>query len=130
MEIYQVLAALVAAHPWVVNGLIWLTIASYGASMLDSILPQPAPGSHWLPLRKAISVLAWNLFNARNANQPALATWLVRVLVLSLRGLPAGSLTAVAGQVAEALLAAGQPAPAAQAPAVQPVAAPVAAPMT
>jgi hypothetical protein len=51
------------------------------ASAIDALLPQPAPGSHWLPLRKLVSVAAGNVANAQNILQPSLVTWLQRVIV-------------------------------------------------
>jgi hypothetical protein len=50
------------------------------ASALDAALPQPAPGSHWLVIRKSVSFIALNLGNASNSGQPAMMTWIARVL--------------------------------------------------
>lgn len=58
----------------------WAVCAVTMASALDAALPQPAAGSHWLPLRAVVSSLALNRFNAANAGQPTLITWLARVL--------------------------------------------------
>ena len=49
------------------------------ASTLDASLPQPAPGSHWLLVRKVISFLAVNVGNASNGSQPSFVTWIVRI---------------------------------------------------
>jgi len=49
-------------------------------SAIDAALPQPAPGSHWLPVRKAISYLALNIAHAGNDAQPSLATWILRIV--------------------------------------------------
>lgn len=49
-------------------------------SALDAAIPQPAEGSHWLPLRKALSFLALNLRNASPSGQPSIATWLLRIV--------------------------------------------------
>jgi hypothetical protein len=48
------------------------------ASFIDAVVPQPAPGSHWLPARKVLSILALNVANASNAKQPPLITWMMR----------------------------------------------------
>lgn len=50
------------------------------AAALDATVPQPKPGSHWLPLRKVISVMAFNIGHASPAEQPGLITWVQRVL--------------------------------------------------
>lgn len=57
-----------------------ITITISVASALDMSLPQPEPGSHWLPVRKAISFLAVNVKNASNGAQPPLMTWLFRIV--------------------------------------------------
>ncbi len=49
-------------------------------SAVDASLPQPATGSHWLPARKAISWLALNVSHAGNADQPSMASWILRVV--------------------------------------------------
>jgi hypothetical protein len=51
------------------------------ASAVDALLPQPAEGSHWLPVRKLVSMAAGNMGNASNAAQPPLVTWLQRIVV-------------------------------------------------
>lgn len=59
----------------------WVMAVIAAASSLDAILPQPAPGSHWLPLRLLISFVAINVKNASNGpQQPAFTTWLVRII--------------------------------------------------
>jgi len=58
------------------------------ASALDAILPQPAPGSHWLPARKLLSIAALNVHYASNAAQPPLVTWLRRVAAALVTMLP------------------------------------------
>ena len=59
----------------------WPTITAIiaAASTLDAALPQPAPGSHWLIVRKVISFLAINVGNASNGKQPDFVTWIVRI---------------------------------------------------
>ena len=59
----------------------WPFIAAIvaAASTLDASLPQPAPGSHWLIVRKIISFLAINVGNASNGKQPDFVTWIVRI---------------------------------------------------
>ena len=49
------------------------------ASALDAAMPQPAPGSHWLIVRKVISFLAVNVGHASNGQQPDFVTWIVRI---------------------------------------------------
>lgn len=50
------------------------------ASALDASLPQPAPGSHWLVVRKLLSFLAINVGSASNGAQPSFDTWLLRIV--------------------------------------------------
>jgi hypothetical protein len=89
MDLSTLLAAL-AATP--LSGAIpYVTALIAAASVLDAMLPQPAPGSHWLPLRKAISLVAANFWNASNGGQPQLSTWLARVLQPLLPALQATS---------------------------------------
>ena len=57
----------------------YITAIVAAASALDATLPQPAPGSHWLIVRKVVSFLAVNVANASNGRQPAFATWIVRI---------------------------------------------------
>lgn len=47
-------------------------------SFVDAVVPQPAPGSYWLPFRKVLSILALNVAWASNAKQPPLITWMMR----------------------------------------------------
>ena len=57
----------------------YITLAVAVASTIDAALPQPAPGSHWLILRKLISFVAVNVGNASNGTQPSFVTWIVRI---------------------------------------------------
>ncbi|WP_139284937.1 hypothetical protein [Acidocella aminolytica] len=57
-----------------------MTVAVAVASAIDAAFPQPAPGSHWLPVRKVISFIAINFGAAKNGSQPPFATWLLRVM--------------------------------------------------
>jgi hypothetical protein len=57
----------------------FITAIIAAASALDAALPQPAPGSHWLLLRKAVSFLAINVGNASNGKQPDFVSWIVRI---------------------------------------------------
>lgn len=96
----------------------YITMAVAVASTLDAVLPQPAPGSHWLILRKLISFVAVNVAHASNGAQPSFVTWIVRIAapVLQAQGVkPAEPVTAdpapqpspspVAGVVGALLLA-------------------------
>lgn len=58
------------------------------ASLLDAAIPQPAAGSHWLPFRKVLSFLALNFGNAANSAQPALTTWLQRLVIVAASRMP------------------------------------------
>lgn len=49
-------------------------------SAVDASFPQPQPGSHWLLVRKLVSLLALNFGRASNVEQPSFMTWLVRML--------------------------------------------------
>jgi hypothetical protein len=81
---------------------------------LDAAIPQPAAGSHWLPLRKVVSILALNVGYAANADQPSILTWLERVLQ--------GLATLVPPQpVAQPQPAQTQPAQTRQQPVVEPL---------
>lgn len=57
-----------------------LTAICTVASALDATLPQPAAGSHWIPVRKVISFFGVNVKNASNGAQPSFATWLIRIV--------------------------------------------------
>jgi hypothetical protein len=74
----EILAILYALHLGVVIPYASVVVAA--ASAADAAFPQPGAGSHWLPLRKAVSAVAFNLGNASNGKQPPFATWLLRVL--------------------------------------------------
>ena len=80
----------------------WPTITAIiaAASTLDAALPQPAPGSHWLIVRKVISFLAINVGNASNGKQPDFVTWIVRIAEPVLQG--QGIAPAPAAKAAEA----------------------------
>jgi hypothetical protein len=112
--IFGALASVLAAHPNLAYAATWIAIAGFAASWLDAVIPQPAAGSHWLPVRKVLSALAGNVGNAANKNQPPLATWILRVLILAAKSVPAGSITGEAAQVVQAIAAAAPlpPAPA------------------
>ena len=56
----------------------YITLAVSVASLLNT-LPQPAPGSHWTPLRKAIAFVAIEFGGARSAKAPELGPWLLRL---------------------------------------------------
>jgi hypothetical protein len=57
----------------------YLTIFVTVASALDAVIPQPAPGSHWLVARKVLSFVAINVGHASNGKQPDFVTWIVRI---------------------------------------------------
>jgi hypothetical protein len=58
------------------------------ASALNMVIPQASPGSHWLPLRKLLNVVALAMGNAKSADEPPLATWIQRVLLAIAATLP------------------------------------------
>jgi hypothetical protein len=58
------------------------------ASALDALIPQPKPGSHWLPLRKLISAAAGNVLYAKGGLQPSMLTWVQRIARLLVALLP------------------------------------------
>lgn len=58
------------------------------ASALDAAIPQPKPGSHWLPLRKLLTIAALGVGNASPACQPALITWAQRIAGMLVAILP------------------------------------------
>lgn len=58
------------------------------ASAANMLVPQPAPGSHWLPARKVLNALALAFSNAKPANEPPLATWVQRCLMVLAQSLP------------------------------------------
>lgn len=51
------------------------------AAALDAAIPQPSPGSNWIPARKLMSYLALNFANAANSQQPPLVSWMARIVV-------------------------------------------------
>lgn len=65
-----------------------VTAAVAVASALDALLPQPGAGSHWIPVRKAISFIAVNVGAASNGKQPDFATWVARILTAPRGPLP------------------------------------------
>lgn len=67
----------------------YITAACMIASAIDAGLPQPAPGSHWLPVRKLVSFVAVNVGAASNGGQPSFTTWLLRIVqpVLTAQGM-------------------------------------------
>ena len=80
---YADLSNLIACY-W---SLAWpvVTAAVTVASALNT-LPQPKPGSHWLPLRKVISFVALEVGGASNGAQPKFETWVLRILSPYLKG--------------------------------------------
>ncbi|WP_119830670.1 hypothetical protein [Azospirillum cavernae] len=76
MDIETLLATLLGDHPSIVAT---LAMAVAAASILDALLPQPAPNSPWLPARKLLSAVAANVRHASNAGQPPLAGSLAKV---------------------------------------------------
>lgn len=76
MDIETLLATLLGDHPSIVAT---LAMAVAAASILDALLPQPAPDSPWLPARKLLSAVAANVRHASNAGQPPLAGALAKV---------------------------------------------------
>lgn len=58
------------------------------ARALDAFIKQPAPGSHWLPLRKMVSVIAFSVLHAKPGEQPPLVTWLQRLVVMLAQAVP------------------------------------------
>lgn len=88
----------------------FLTAAIAIASTLDALIPQPAPGSHWLIARKLLSFVAVNVSNASNGAQPSFVTWIVRIAtpVLQAQGVvakPSPDPAPAAGQVVGAFVA-------------------------
>lgn len=82
-------SVLAVLHTAGLDSLVPLILALHAtASALDAILPQPAPGSHWLPLRKLLSIAAANVGHASNAQQPAMLTWIQRIAGLLVAMLP------------------------------------------
>lgn len=72
--------------------LIWLMTTPYAAvvpylgvavgicSLIVSVVPMPAPGSHWTVVWRLINFVAFNFGRAANPNQPTLSAWLLRLL--------------------------------------------------
>ncbi len=80
---------LAAMHAAGLDALVPLLLALHAlASALDALVPQPAAGSHWLPLRKLLSAIALNVGHATNAQQPTIMTWLQRIAGLVVALLP------------------------------------------
>lgn len=76
MDIETLITALLGDHPSLVAA---LAMAVAAASILDALLPQPAPDSPWLPARKLLSAIAANVRHASNVGQPPLAGALAKV---------------------------------------------------
>lgn len=72
----------------------WITIIITVCSALDASLPQPPPGSHALLPRKIISFIAMNFGNSKNADQPDLSTWIVRILQMIIANVPPSAIIA------------------------------------
>ncbi len=53
---------------------VYVPLAIAVAAILAAILPTPAPGSPWLPARKLLDLMAFNVGSARNATTPAQGT--------------------------------------------------------
>lgn len=89
MDIESLIVALLGDHPGYLTA---LAVAVAAASVLDAALPQPAPGSRWLPARKLLSFLASNILHARPTGQPPLTGPLAKAAgaVLARKGFPAG----------------------------------------
>lgn len=58
----------------------YAVLAFFAASIAQTVVPPPAPGSHWLPVYRILSLLAANFGYAKNSNVPELSTWVGRVL--------------------------------------------------
>jgi hypothetical protein len=56
----------------------YITLLVTVASALNTA-PQPAPGSHWIPVRKVVGFIALGFGGAAPATAPALGTWLLRL---------------------------------------------------
>lgn len=90
-------SVLAAFHAAGLDSVVPILLALHAlASATDAALPQPKPGSHWLPLRKLVSIAAGNVFNATNALQPAMLTWVQRVAQLLVALLPPATLPTAA----------------------------------
>lgn len=50
------------------------------ARAIDALISQPAPGSHWIPMRKIVSFLSLGVGHAKPGEQPAFVTWLQRLV--------------------------------------------------
>lgn len=113
MDYSQIIVLWQAAWPYI-------TLAVSVASGLNT-LPQPAPGSHWTPLRKAIAFVAIEFGGARSAKAPELGPWFLRLAAsyMASQNLTTVNSDKLAGLVAQA---AAPPAPVVV---VAPAAAPV-----
>ncbi len=58
----------------------YILAAFFGASVIQAVIKPPAPGSHLLPFYAILSLLSANFGYAKNANVPALSTWIGRIL--------------------------------------------------
>ena len=103
MDYSQIIVLWQAAWPYI-------TLAVSVASVLNT-LPQPAPGSHWTPLRKAIAFVAIEFGGARSAKAPELGPWFLRLAAsyMASQNLTTVNSDKLAGLVAQAYNA--QPAP-------------------
>lgn len=76
------------------------------ARAVDALIRQPAPGSHWIPLRKMVSLLSFGVANAKPAGQPSIVTWLRRLVIYLAQAVPP---PAAAGRVEPVLAPVPQP---------------------
>lgn len=61
------LIALMATIPYVGPALPYIPLACGLAAILDAVVPPPADGSAWVPLRAFLHIMALNVGYARNA---------------------------------------------------------------
>jgi hypothetical protein len=81
-------AGLDAYTPAVITLVHAIVTVIVAASALNAALPQPAPGSHWIPIRAVVNKLALAFGAARPASAPAAVTWFQRIAAALIQYLP------------------------------------------
>jgi hypothetical protein len=80
---------LAALHSAGLDSIVPLLLALHAtANAIDAMIPQPKPGSHWLPLRKLVSIAAGNVHYATNGLQPPILSWVQRIAGMLVAILP------------------------------------------
>lgn len=81
-------AGLAALIPIIMGAVKIAAAIVLAASAVNAAMPQPKPGSHWIPLRKLVNMAALAIAHGKVADDPAFSSWLVRLAVALASMLP------------------------------------------